>query len=431
MISLDEALAAYPRHVHALEAETIPLTHALHRVLRSPARARCDLPRFSQSAMDGYAVTLEDAARVLRTLTITDAVAAGDTKILRPLKPGECQRILTGARLPPNTGAVVAQERVSVDGGQVQLSESSMPRANIRWQGEELRAGAAVGEAGQRLTPGLIASLASAGVAQVEVSRAPRIAVLVSGDELRPLGAPLAEGQIWDSNGPLVTSWLQARGYAASQSHLSDSRAAVETVLNDALSNNDLVITTGGVSVGDKDFIIPAAEALGVKRAFWRVAQKPGKPIYFGLWPSPPAPLPQAGEGRTTSSLSRSRERVADGRERARVSALLGLPGNPGAVLVGMTLHARAILDLLEGAEPAGAAFHFGSLAATVKADAQRERLVRMRLETDAQGRNLLHPLPHQDSHMLSNMSSATVLARLPARELDYATGETVRWTAL
>ena len=397
MISLDEALTAYPRHLHALEAETIPLTHVLHRVLRSAAGAGCDLPRFSQSAMDGYAVTLEDAARAPCTLTITDAVAAGDTKILRPLKPGECQRILTGARIPPNTGAVVAQERVSVDGGHAKLSESPTPRANIRWQGEELRAGAAVGEAGQRLTPGLIASLASAGVAQVQVSRAPKIAVLISGDELRPLGEPLADGQIWDSNGPLVTSWLKAHGYAASQSHLLDSRAAVETALNDALSNNDLVITTGGVSVGDKDYIIPAAEALGVKRVFWRVAQKPGKPIYFGT----------------------------------RVCALLGLPGNPGAVLIGMTLHARAILDLLEGAEPAGAAFHFGLLAAPVKADAQRERLVRMRLETDAGGHNVLHPLPHQDSHMLSNLSSATVLARLPARELDYAAGEIARWTAL
>lgn len=402
MISLDQALAAYPASLAPLSPETLPLTSALKRVLRAPALASCDLPRHSQSALDGYVLTAADAAHAPCRLRIVDTIAAGDTRALRPLAAGECQRILTGARVPadatPDTGVVIAQEQVRVTDGHIEIQKPIEPGSNIRWQGEEARAGTRLAESGQRLTPGMIGSLASAGVAQVSVTRQPRIAVLLSGDELRPLGSKLEDGQIWDSNGPLVQSWLAARGYAASLHHLRDTRVAVDAMLDDALSRCDLVITTGGVSVGDKDFVIPAAESLGVQRLFWQVAQKPGKPLYFGKRGS---------------------------------AALLGLPGNPGAVLVGLTLHVRCLLDVLEGATSAGALLYPGVLAADVKADQRRERLLRLRLEVDDEGRNRLHPLPHQDSHMLSNLSSATVLARLPARETDYAAGEILRWTAL
>lgn len=398
MISLGEALAAYPREIQSLSVEPIALSAALHRVLREPARARCDLPRFSQSALDGYVLTNDDAARAPCTLKITDSIAAGDTHTLRPLVNGECQRILTGARVPPNAGAVVAQERVNVVAGEMTLSESLKPGANIRWQGEELREGATLGVAGQRLTPGHIAALAMAGIAQVKVTRAPRVLVLVSGDEVKPLGTPLAEGQIWDSNGPLVLAWLQARGYAATARHLPDTRAEVEYSLQNALNEADLVITTGGVSVGDKDYILPVAEHLGVRRVFWQVAQKPGKPLYFGLRDS---------------------------------TALIGLPGNPGAVLIGLTLHVRAILDQMQAVAPAGAEFSVGVLTAPAKADAKRDCLLRMRLEITANGQAELHPLPYQDSHMMSNLAAANVLVHLPAQAQPYAAGALLRWTPL
>jgi molybdopterin molybdotransferase len=403
MIPLDQALAAYPASLAPLPPETLALTAALNRVLRAPGIAACDLPRHSQSALDGYVLTAEDAARAPCRLRIVDAVAAGDTRALQPLAPGECQRILTGARVPPgvtpDTGVVIAQERVRAKDGHIDLPGPFSPHGtNIRWQGEEARAGTCIADTGQRLTPGMIGSLAAAGVAQVSVTRRPRIAVLISGDELRPLGSSLEDGQIWDSNGPLVLSWLAARGYTASVQRLRDTRAAVDAMLDEALAHNDLVITTGGVSVGDKDFVIPAAESLGVQRVFWQVAQKPGKPLYFG---------------------------------RRSGTALLGLPGNPGAVLIGLTLHVRLAIDVLEGAAPSGAELRPGVLAAGVKADQRRESLLRMRLEVDAEGKNRLHPLPHQDSHMLSNLNSATVLARLPARQADYEPGEILRWTAL
>jgi molybdopterin molybdotransferase len=398
MISLSEALATYPREIQPLPTETIAVSDALHRVLREPALARCDLPRFSQSALDGYVLTNDDAARAPGTLTITGSIAAGDGHALRPLVNGECQRILTGARVPPNAGAVVAQERVNVIDGKMTLSEPLKPGANIRWQAEELREGATLGVAGQRLTPGHIAALAMAGVEQVTVTRKPRILVLVSGDEVKPLGTALAAGQIWDSNGPLVVAWLQARGYAAMARHLPDTREEVERSLQSALNEADLVITTGGVSVGDKDYILPVAEQLGVRRVFWQVAQKPGKPLYFGL-----------------------RDRTV----------LMGLPGNPGAVLIGLTLHVRAVLDRLEQSQHVGAIWHSGLLATPAKADSKRDCLLRMRMQIETDGVVRLQPLPHQDSHMMSNLSSADVLVWAPARETSYAASEILRWTYL
>lgn len=397
MISLAEALALYPQHVRPLRTQAVPLQAALGHVLRAPAQARCDLPRFSQSALDGYVLTGADAATPC-TLAITGQIAAGDTGELRPLQPGECQRILTGARVPPNAGAVVAQERVSVADGRMTLSAALAPGANIRWQGEELREHATLGKTGQRLTPGHLAALAAAGIADVVVTRMPRIRVLVSGDEVQPAGTPLLDGQIWDANGPLVLAWLRAQGYDAELRYLGDSREAVAAALEAALTETDLVITTGGVSVGDKDYIIPVAESLKVSRVFWKVAQKPGKPIYFG----------QRGD-----------------------RSLLGLPGNPGAVLIGLTLHVRCVLDAMEGAGTPGAVFSHGVLQQDVKADATRDCLHRMRLEIGDDGRALLQPLAHQDSHMLSNLASADVLVHLPAQTQAHAAGSIVRWTRL
>jgi len=219
--------------------------------------------------------------------------------------------------------------------------------------------------------------------------------VLVTGDELREPGAALADGQIWDSNGPLVLGWLAAHGYTAQALRLPDDEHCVEAALRSALEGNDLVLSTGGVSVGDRDYVLPVAEKLGVRRVFWEVAQKPGKPLYFGL------------HGKT---------------------ALLGMPGNPAAVLVCLALHARTLLDALEGAAAVGPAWRHGALTQRVKSDARRDRLVRMQWSSDDRGQMRLAPLPNQDSHMLSNLTTADALAHLPARAEAYEAGEVLRW---
>lgn len=397
MISLAEAFALYPQRVRPLRMQPTPLQAALGHVLRAPTQARCDLPRFSQSALDGYVMTNDDAATP-GTLVITSSIAAGDTGELRPLQNGECQRILTGARVPPNAGAVIGQEYSSVADDRMTFSKTLKPGANIRWQGEELKEGTMIGKTGQRLTPGHLASLSAAGINEVTVTRMPRIRVLVSGDEVKTAGTPLLDGQIWDANGPLALAWLRAQGYEAELQYIGDTREAVSDALNAALADADLIITTGGVSVGDKDYIIPVAESLGVERVFWKVAQKPGKPLYFG----------QRGD-----------------------CSLMGLPGNPGAVLIGLTLHVRAVLDAMEGAGSPGAPFFCGVLTKDVKGDSQRDCLHRMRLEFGDDGRAQLQPLPNQDSHMLSNLASADVLVLLPAQEQVHAAGSVVRWTRL
>lgn len=398
MIALADALAAYGRELQALPVESVPLAQALHRMLREPLIAKTDLPRHSQSALDGYVLTKEDAAAAPISLRIADSIAAGDTRTLRPLQRGEAQRILTGARVPPNAGAVVAQERTEVHGREVCIAKPLAAGANIRWQGEEKKSGEVLAEPGLRLNAAHLAAAAICGYAQLSVTRAPRISVLVTGDELREPGSVLADGQIWDSNGPLASNWLAANGYTATVQRLTDDEAATQAALAQALEHSDLVLTTGGVSVGDRDYILPCAERLGVRRVFWEVAQKPGKPLYFGL------------RGNT---------------------ALLGIPGNPAAVLVCLALHARLLLDVMEGTTNPTPAWQHGVLAQSVKSDAQRDRLVRMQQSCDSHGHVSLLPLPNQDSHMLSNLLTANALAHLPARQAAYEAGEVIRWISI
>lgn len=398
MISLEQALAAYAENLRPLEIETLPLTQALHRVLAQPQSAQTDLPRFDQSAMDGYAFRAADVTAAPLRLPVAVKLPAGSHEHLAPLPPGTAARILTGAPLPPNADTVIPQERITREGDALLFDEPWPARKNVRWRGEELKHGAAITPAGRRITPGLLAALINAGVGQVQVHRQPRIRVLITGDEIRPLGAPLHTGEIHDSNGPMIGAVLAQWGYPPPRiEHVRDDPQAVREALADALANADLVLSAGGASVGDHDFLPGTAEALGLRRVFWKVAQKPAKPLFFGV------------------------------REN-RVH--LALPGNPGAVLISLALHVRRALDCLEGLAEPGPYWGLAKLAQPVERDA-RVRLVRMRLDHAADGSAVLHPLPKQDSHMLSNLASAQVLAWVPIGDGACAAGSVLRWTAL
>lgn len=403
MISLDQALAAYSKHLAALSSEMLGLNTALHRVLAQDVTSSTDLPRFTQSAVDGYALRSADLAGASPTqpvfLPIAGEMPAGHYAELPQLLPASCLRILTGGAVPAGADTVIPQELVERRDAGIVLHRAFAKDRNIRHRGEEIRSGALLAACGERLTPGLIAALAMAGVAEVMVYRRPRIAVLVTGDEVVTLGQPLAAGEIPDSNGPLVNAWLQTQGYApVAISHLRDERTRVAQALDQALTQADVVLTCGGASVGDHDHILPAAESIGVQRVFWKVAQKPGKPLYFGTRGS---------------------------------SLLLAFPGNPGAVLIGLVLHLRRVLDTLEGIRAPAPHWLQGRLASAVQADRERERLLRVIARIDGSGAVRLDPLPHQDSHMLSNLRSANALARLPARPGDYRADEIVSWLPL
>ncbi len=391
MISIDQALALYAARIAPLPPVTLPLAPALGRVLAVAPTARIDLPRFTQSAVDGYALCSVEVAAASAaapvTLALVGEVAAG-TAALPSVRPGTAVRIFTGGALPPGADTVARQEIVQRLGERIVLAQPLAVHCDTRLRGEELRAGAVLAATGQRLTPGLTAVLAMAGVAAVTVHRAPRIALLVTGDEVtHGLAAEaLQPGQIFDSNGPLLQAWFAHRRCTAlAIRHVPDRLDALQQALQTALAEADLVITTGGVSVGERDYVREAAAALGVAEVFWRVAQKPGMPLYFGV---------------------------------RGAQAVLGLPGNPGAVLAGLEVHAARVLALLEGEASPGPHWRIGRLAAAVKGDAQRELLLRMRVQHDAAGIARLQPLGRQGSHMLSNLAEANAIVRMAGAAL-------------
>ncbi|MGH8530215.1 MAG: molybdopterin molybdotransferase MoeA [Nevskiales bacterium] len=403
MLSLDESLALYPRLLLPLASETIPLTEAVQRVLAAPLAAANDLPRFDQSAMDGYALRAADIAAASESkphkLPVQGESAAAAFVSIPVLKRATAMRIFTGARVPDGADTVIPQERVQRDGDTLEFSAPYPVAKNIRYQGEELRRGEQVAESGRRITAGLLAALINSGLKEIPVHRRPRIAVLSTGDEVRPFGTTLQLGELPDSNSPLISAQLARWSYPPPPvQHLRDREAEVMQTLDAVLNQFDIVLTTGGASVGDKDFIPGAAKQLGVETLFWKVAQKPGKPIFFG---------------RRGSAL------------------LLALPGNPASVLVGLLLHLRRILDCLEGLAKPGPELRQAKLAAEIRGDAQRAQILRMRLAVDASGQCWLHPLPKQDSHMLSNLGEANALAIVPACESASPAGTVLSWIDL
>lgn len=396
MITLDEALTAYGRHIAPLATETVAIQAAHHRVLAQSPVAALDLPRFDTSAMDGYALRASDAAQS-RELATAGVATPGEHP--PQLVPGTATRIYTGAAIPAGADAVVPQEWVDTHGDSIVISGRVDPGANIRRHAEELSAGTAMAHAGARMTSGLLAASAMAGVATVAVNREPRIAVLITGDEVRTPGDDLGATEIADANGPLITACLHAWGFKPAPAvHVGDRRESTETALSRALAEADLVLTSGGASVGDRDFIPEAARAVGVAPVFRQVAQKPGKPVFFGV----------RGD-----------------------AAVLGLPGNPAAVLTGLVVHAKCILDRMTGSNTPAPAWRIGRLTTPETPDHRRDRLLRMQTGIDRHGTVRLAPLTGQQSHMLGNLAQANALVRIGAGETTLEAGTALRWLPL
>ena len=400
MISIDEAFAHLDDQIGPLPARRLPLREALGRVLAEDAFARVQLPPFRQSAMDGYAVALadlSDATGPLRlAVTATSAAGPGGTE---PLLPGSCQRIFTGAQVPEGADLVIRQEDVvRSDDGFIHISADAAARqrrgANIREAGEELTRGALVGRSGQRLTHGAIGALAMAGLHTVSLHRAPRVALLVTGDELRSADGDLDAGMVFDANTPLVTTWAASRGLdLVATIALPDDADLLTMTLAEAAV--DLIITTGGASVGDRDHLRASAAEAGFTEHFWGVAQQPGKPTLF------------ATRGTTL---------------------LLGLPGNPAAVFAGLAIFGARLLSRLEGEREPAPRFARGRLAAAVRPNPARDLWLRCSLSFGDEGTALLSPLVRQQSHMLSNLLDCDAIARIPASAEPLAAGAVVAW---
>ena len=282
MISVDEAKKIVHENTRALTPVTRPLEGAAGLVLAEDVYAHMDIPGFRQSSMDGYALSFDDW-KTNPQLTISGEIAAGSPNDT-PLKPGHAVRIFTGAPVPPGADTVVMQEKARVENGMLIIEDGRLTGgANVRAANGEISAGMLALPKGHLLTPAAMGFLIGIGVTQVTVYPRPLVSIIVTGDELEQPGEPLRYGQVYESNSRVLRAALE-------QLHIGDVRVlyaedsldVLRTVLAGALEDSDLVFLTGGISVGDYDFVLQATIDNGVTQLFHRIKQRPAKPLYFG-----------------------------------------------------------------------------------------------------------------------------------------------------
>ncbi|MGQ9660405.1 MAG: molybdopterin molybdotransferase MoeA [Thermochromatium sp.] len=314
-LTKDEAVALLTARVSSIDgAETLALEAALGRVLAEPVVSTIDVPGWDNSAMDGYAIRHADLAAQGGRLPVAQRIVAG--AVGEPLAPGTAARIFTGAPLPAGADTVAIQEVCEVSDGQVRIPLDIPVGANVRRAGEDIRAGSEVIAAGTRLTPAHLGLAASVGVAKLVVRRRLRVAMLSSGDELVTPGQPLGPGQIYNSNRFTLLGLLQTWGCeVVDLGIVADELEATVAVLEQAARAADLIITSGGVSVGEEDHLKPAIERLG-RLELHQVKIRPGKPLAFG---------------------------------EVRGTPLLGCPGNPVSLFVTAVLFARPLIWRMQG----------------------------------------------------------------------------------
>ena len=389
LITIREAQDRVVAHARQLEAETVSIEQALDRVLAQNISAAGNVPPFACSAMDGYALIAGPAGRRLAIVAESRAGAPIDHHVT----VGEAVRISTGATVPPGATAVVRQEDTVADGDSVTVETEITPGQNVRDAGEDMRAGTAVLTAGARLGAAELGAAVAAGAGRLAVTRRPRVAVLPTGDELRAAGETLGPGQIHNSNGPMLSALAaHAGGAPESPQQLPDDAAATEAGLAAALDRADVVIVSGGVSVGPHDHVKPALHRLGVAEQFWGVSLQPGKPTWFGT------------RGGTL---------------------VFGLPGNPVSAVVTFSLFVAPALAALLGTAAPRPPDSAAVLAADVQRNPSREQAVRVRL-TRADGALSATPTGRQDSHIVTSLLGADALALIPPGETPCPAGTRV-----
>lgn len=378
ILSVDEALAQLLDSAQSLtEFEEVATLAATGRVLAQSQHSKIDVPPLDNTAMDGYVVRSAECAGGETRLPVSQRIPAGS--IPGPLAAGTAARIFTGAPIPPGADAVVMQEVCSAEGDQVVIRHKPKAGDWIRRVGEDIRAGAEILRAGVKLRPQDVGVAASVGIAALPVLRRLRVAVFFTGNELVMPGDPLPQGAIYNSNRFTITGMLQQLGCEVSDFGIvPDSLEATRDTLRRAAAANDLVITSGGVSVGDEDHVKPAVEAEG-QLQMWKIAVKPGKPLAYGRI-GPKAPLGQPGS-----------------------AAFIGLPGNPVSVFVTLAILVRPFILRMQGvAQVDPMACSMRADFDWVKPDVRREFL---RVKLNSAGG--LEPFGNQSSGVLTSAAWA------------------------
>lgn len=393
LVTIAEALEAVLARSQPLAAEQVLLREAHGRILAAGATAAVDLPPFASSAMDGYAVRSADSPG---RLVVVGSAAAG-RPANRLLADGEAIAVATGAVVPAGADAVVPIENVVQSENSIEIAAAVVPGANVRDQGGDVGAGTEVVPARTRLGAAHIGALAAAGVTEVACTRRPLVRVLTTGTELRAAGESLGPGEIYESNGAMLVAALEPAGASVEllppvADDLDAHRQAIAAGLE-----ADVLVTSGGVSVGIHDLVRNVERELGVEEVFWGVAMRPGKPLSFG------------SRGATL---------------------VFGLPGNPVSSLVGALLFVRPALLALQGAAAPGPAWCSGTLAAAVRRASARDDLLRARSLLTESG-TMLTPVAGQESHMITRAAAADALVHVPRGEGELLAGATVRYLSL
>lgn len=377
---------------------SLSLSHSLSHPLPSPI----DHPTFDQSAVDGYALRYDDLSQnptnipgqppipIPQPLPITPTQIRPGDPADQPLVPGTCVRIFTGAPLPPGADTVVMQEHTRTEDGHLHILDPRLVRhANVRFRGEQIRQGDIALQAGQVLDPAAIGYLATLGIETVQVHRKPRVAVLVTGNEFTAPGQPLQHGRIYESNGQMLQAALLPYAAHTDILHVAEDRTAMEAAIAAAADQYDLLIATGGVSVGDHDHTRPAFEAQGYTTIVHGVAQKPGKPMYF------------ATRG---------------------TQAAFGLPGNPRAVLVCFYVYVLPFLQACMGQSEPG----LRKLTLPLAQDWKRKPDGKTHFVTCRFRGQGCEIIDDRASHMLRSFVGADGLVALPPEPVDFPAGTLV-----
>ena len=388
MISVAEALARCLALVSSLPAETVALRHAVGRMMAAPALALRDQPPFDASAMDGYAVCGDPMAGDQFAVVGTAQAGHG---FKGALQIGQAVRIFTGAPVPQGATRVILQEDVNLAGDKITLNPKADIARHIRPQGQDFKAGE--GFAPRRIGPHDLALLAAMNIPQVLVHRRPVVAIIATGDELVMPGENPQPGQIICSNSFAIAALVEAQGAVARILPIARDTAGDLKAVFGLAAGADLIVTIGGASVGDHDLVGPVAESLGLERAFWKIAMRPGKPLMAG---------------------------------RVLGTAMVGLPGNPVSAIVCAHLFVLPMVRALQGRPDVAPMEQSATLGADVDANGPRSHYMRARLND-----GIITPFERQDSALIGILTQANALLIRPVGEGAQFMGSVARYIAL
>ena len=386
MITVEKALSEIKKHsnLHHKRVQSVHLNEALGAVLADTIYAPIPLPSFRQSAMDGYAIRCHDK----KTYKVVGEIKAGDPFEFE-LNPGEALRIFTGAGVPDSANAIVIQELVDRDHETISAQKTPTMGQHIRKTGEQIKKDDIVFEQGTQLNPPALGILQSLGFTKVKILLPPKVAVIITGNELEKTGKPLQKGKIYESNSLVLKTVLQQMGIINGiVEQVEDDLKATQNAIEKALNQSHLVLISGGISVGDFDFVGQALEQIGVEKLFYKVKQKPGKPLFFG---------------------------------KHKQTLLFALPGNPASTLNCFYVFVYPLLQALMGRSFNGLLRIKYPLADDFENTTDRALFLKAKIQND-----VVTPLTGQASSMIKAFAMANALVYIPLSKKKFKKGEKV-----